>query len=278
MGPLSRVAEFKELEIAAGTGANGPNGLQQLRFPATRLSDSPAEAKRRLFGLPASHPNDPEFSWKNVVPPAALGFISGTALGEQYDGDLIVGSAVARATNAGHLYRFRLNGGRTHLQFDDDRLKDGVADNTALDDFLTEGDEILFGVNFRHRHRYPDRAGRGAVHRRTERNRSEDLQAIGRGERAGPPGQTAAPFECGSEVELHGELHDPRVQCRRDRSEGGRAQHPGRRSEVHGVQQIEDFRTQLDGSTTTGRYQPHQGEINVLVGWSAHRVSRCSAE
>jgi hypothetical protein len=91
MGPLSRVAEFKELEIAAGTGANGPNGLQQLRFPATRLSDSPAEAKRRLFGLPASHPNDPEFSWKNVVPPAALGFISGTALGEQYDGDRGIG-------------------------------------------------------------------------------------------------------------------------------------------------------------------------------------------
>ena len=148
MGPLSRVAEFKQLEIAAGTGANGPNGLQQLRFPATRLSDSPAEAKRRLFGLPASHPNDPEFSWKNVVPPAALGFIEGTALGEQYDGDLIVGSAVARAANAGHLYRFRLNGGRTRLQFDDDRLKDGVADNTALDDFVTEGDEILFGMNF----------------------------------------------------------------------------------------------------------------------------------
>jgi aldose sugar dehydrogenase len=148
MGPLSRVAEFKQLEIAAGTGPTGPVGLQQLRFPATRLSDAPNEARRRLFQVPSSHPNDPEFAWKNVVPPAALGFVQGTALGEQYDGDLIVGSAVARATNAGHLYRFRLNGGRTHLRFEDDRLKDGVADNTALDDFVTEGDEILFGLNF----------------------------------------------------------------------------------------------------------------------------------
>ena len=148
MGPLGRVAQFKQLEIAAGVGANGPNGLQQLRFPATRLSDKPSDAKARLFDVPSSHPRDPAFSWKNVVPPAALGFITGTALGAQYDGDLIVGSAVARTTNAGHLYRFRLNGGRNHLQFDDPRLKDTVADNTVLDDFVTEGDEILFGMDF----------------------------------------------------------------------------------------------------------------------------------
>ena len=148
MGPLSRVAEFRALEIAAGTGANGPNGLQQLRYPATRISETPQDAKRRLFDVPGSHPEDPAFSWKRVVPPAALGFINGTNLGEQYDGDLIVGSAVARATNAGHLYRFRLNGGRNRFVFDDDKLKDTVADNLASDDFTTEGDEILFGTNF----------------------------------------------------------------------------------------------------------------------------------
>ncbi|HZM94559.1 MAG TPA: PQQ-dependent sugar dehydrogenase [Vicinamibacterales bacterium] len=148
MGPLSRVAEFRALEIAAGTGANGPNGLQQLRYPATRISETPRDARKRLFDVPASHPQDPEFSWKRVVPPAALGFITGTNLGEQYDGDLIVGSAVARAANAGHLYRFRLNGGRERLVFNDDRLKDTVADNLANDDFMTEGEEILFGTNF----------------------------------------------------------------------------------------------------------------------------------
>jgi len=98
--------------------------------------------------VPGSKLTDPQFSWKNVVPPAALGFIDGNGLGQQYDGDLIVGSAVARATNAGHLYRFRLNGGRTRLVFSDPRLKDRVADNVTLDDFTTEGEEILFGSNF----------------------------------------------------------------------------------------------------------------------------------
>jgi glucose/arabinose dehydrogenase len=148
MGPLSRVAEFKELEIAVGFGANGPAGLQQMRFLPTSIADTPEDAKRRLFHVPASHPRDPEFSWKYVVPPAGLGFIDGSGLGAQYDGDLIVGSAVARAANGGHLYRFRLNGGRNQFKFDDDRLKDKVADNLVVDDFTTEGEEILFGTNF----------------------------------------------------------------------------------------------------------------------------------
>ena len=148
MGPLSRVGEFRAIEIAAGTGANGPNGLQQLRYPATRISTTPADARRRLFDVTGSHPHDPEFSWKRVVPPAALGFIDGTSLGEQYDGDLIVGSAVARATNAGNLYRFRLNGGRNRFVFNDNGLKDNVADNFNNDDFTTEGQEILFGTSF----------------------------------------------------------------------------------------------------------------------------------
>jgi glucose/arabinose dehydrogenase len=148
MGPLERVQEFREIEISVGVGQNGPNGLQQLRFPAERISESHQEARQRLFDVPGSHFRDPEFSWKQVVPPAALGFINGAGLGEQYDGDLIVGSAVARAANPGNLYRFRLNGGRNHFVFDDERLKDKVADNLAGDDFVTEGEEILFGSGF----------------------------------------------------------------------------------------------------------------------------------
>jgi len=81
-------------------------------------------------------------------PPAGLGFVDGGGLGAEYDGDLIVGSAVARPTNLGHLYRFRLNGGRTKLVFDDPRLEDTVADNLERDDFATEGEEILFGTDF----------------------------------------------------------------------------------------------------------------------------------
>jgi aldose sugar dehydrogenase len=82
------------------------------------------------------------------VPPAGLGFVAGAGLGQQYEGDLIVGSAVARPTNTGHLYRFRLNERRDRLIFDDPRLQDRVADNTAGDDFMTEGEEILFGTDF----------------------------------------------------------------------------------------------------------------------------------
>lgn len=148
MGPLERVADFKQIEVAAGVGANGPAGLQQQRFPASAIADTPEEARRRLLHLPGSRLRDPQFSWKNVVPPAALGFVDGNGLGEEYDGDLIVGSAVARAANAGHLYRFRPNHGRTRLRFDDPRLKDRVADNLAVDDEDTEGEEIRFGSGF----------------------------------------------------------------------------------------------------------------------------------
>jgi hypothetical protein len=54
---------------------------------------------------------------------------------------------VARAANVGHLYRFRLNGGRNHFVFDDERLKDTVADNLATDD-VTESESLIFGLNF----------------------------------------------------------------------------------------------------------------------------------
>ncbi len=37
--------------------------------------------------------------------------------------------------------------GVTVFQFDDDRLKDNVADNLAIDDFTTEDEETLFGTN-----------------------------------------------------------------------------------------------------------------------------------
>ena len=148
MGPLSRGPGVQEVEIAAGFGPNGPAGLQQLRFPATRIAETPEVARARLLHLPGFRLRDPEFSWKHVVPPAALRFIHGDGLGKEYDGDLIVGSAVARPANAGNLYRFRLNGQRTTFDFADPGLQDKVADNLALDDFETEGGEILFGTGF----------------------------------------------------------------------------------------------------------------------------------
>ena len=148
MGPLERVADYRAIEIAAGIGANGPGGLQQLRWLATNIAEKHNDAKKQFYDIPGSHYRDPEFSWKQVVPPAGLGFVDGNGLGEQYAGDLIVGSAVARATNPGHLYRFELNGGRNKFEFEDNRLKYTVADNLVRDDFTTEGESILWGLNF----------------------------------------------------------------------------------------------------------------------------------
>src|SRR5262245_9000906 len=42
-----------------------------------------------------------------------------------------------------------------------------------------------------------------------------------------------------SEEKFHGELHDARVECGRDRAETGRAEHRIRRAEIRRVQQVE---------------------------------------
>ena len=156
MGPRHRVAEYKEIELDAGIGPNGPRGLQQLRWPADNISDHHSDARQRMLHIPGSHYRDPEFSWKHVTPPAALAFIDGDGLGAEYDGDLIVGSAVFRPlaappsvmANPGNLYRFRLNGGRNKFKFRDHALRDKVADNLGRDDWVTEQAEILFGTDF----------------------------------------------------------------------------------------------------------------------------------
>lgn len=156
MGPLSRIADYRQIEVASGIGGGGPAGLQQLRWPAENIATSPAEAAQRLVSVPGSVYRDPEFSWKNVVPPAGLGFVFGTALGNEYCGNLIVGSAVLRPVavppsvmaNPGHLYRFRLNAERESFLFNDPALQDKVADNTGRDDWQTEGSEILWGTDF----------------------------------------------------------------------------------------------------------------------------------
>lgn len=156
MGPLSRLGDFRAIEVGVGIGPTGPVGLQQLRWPADFISIHKSDARHRMLTIPGSHYRDPEFSWKHVTPPAGLGFVHGNGLGCTYAGDLIVGSAVFRPVltppsvlaNPGHLYRFRLNGGRNKFRFDDQLLKDKVADNLGRDDWQTEQQEILFGTDF----------------------------------------------------------------------------------------------------------------------------------
>jgi glucose/arabinose dehydrogenase len=96
--------------------------------------------------LPGAHYDDPEFSWRLAVAPAAIGFLSGRALGPQYDGDLFVGAS--RPTlQEGYLFRLNLTGNRRMIGVDDPRLDDRVADNNAKFD-ITESESLQFGAGF----------------------------------------------------------------------------------------------------------------------------------
>jgi len=141
MGPVSRIAQFKQLETTFGAG-----NLQQLRWPPSKIADTPAEALARLNVLPGSHYSDPEFSWKWATPPAAIGFVQGRGLGPQFQNDLFVGAATP-ASVGGYLFRFNLTGNRRNIATDDPRLDDHVADNNAKND-LTESESLLIGRDF----------------------------------------------------------------------------------------------------------------------------------
>jgi hypothetical protein len=147
MGPASRIAQFKQIELTLPPSGGIPGAqLQQIRWPPTRIADTPAEALSRLVELPGSHYSDPEFSWKFAVPPAAIGFLGGRALGPQYANDLFAGAATP-LTAGGYLFRFNLTGNRRRIAVDDPRLEDRVADNTQKHD-ITESESLLFGSNF----------------------------------------------------------------------------------------------------------------------------------
>jgi glucose/arabinose dehydrogenase len=141
IGPLERIAQFKEIETTFGA-----QNLQQNRWPPTNIADTPDEALARMFMLPGAFYEDPEFSWKWAVAPAAIGFIDGRGLGPQFEGDMIVGAS--RPTlEGGYLFHFNLTGNRMKIAVDDPRLEDRVADNNAKFD-ITESESLLFGRNF----------------------------------------------------------------------------------------------------------------------------------
>jgi glucose/arabinose dehydrogenase len=144
-GPSSRIAEYRQIETTSLHNEAFPN-LQQFRWGPERIATNPAEALSRLFEIPGSHYSDPEFSWKHVIAPAAIGFVDGSGLGRQYSGDLLVGMSVP-VPDDGVLLRFNLTGNRQKVGVDDPRLEDRVADNTGPND-LTESESLLFGTGF----------------------------------------------------------------------------------------------------------------------------------
>lgn len=170
MGPLSRIAQFKAIEMNFFTPPAILGNLQQIRYPTTRIAYTPALALSRMFMLAGATYVDPEFSWRYSIPPAGLGFVSGDGLGPEYKGTLWSGEA--RPTDitggstgtfaGGSLMVFRLTADRAHLDFSaDPRLADRVADNGTYPlpigtnpgaaDFKFDGREsesLLIGQNF----------------------------------------------------------------------------------------------------------------------------------
>jgi glucose/arabinose dehydrogenase len=145
IGPLSRLSEYKAIETTSLHHEDFPN-LQQFRWGPENIASTQAEALSRLFVLPASRYSDPEFSWKFVLAPSAIGFLDSRALGPQYEDDLFVGFATTD-TEAGPLFHFNLTGNRQKIAVDDPRLEDRVADNLTFHD-ITESESLRFGTGF----------------------------------------------------------------------------------------------------------------------------------
>jgi glucose/arabinose dehydrogenase len=144
-GPADRIGEYREIETTSLHHEDFPN-LQQFRWDPQRIATTAADARSRLFELPGSTYSDPEFSWKFVLAPAAIGFQDGRALGPQYEGDLFMGFSTLDTLD-GPLFRFNLTGNRRAIAVDDPRLADRVADNTTFHD-MTESESLVFGTGF----------------------------------------------------------------------------------------------------------------------------------
>jgi hypothetical protein len=96
---------------------------------------------------PGAHYSDPELSWLYEVGPAAIGFLEGKGLGNEYAGDLFMGGS-RNFLEGGHLFRFELTPNRKEIDTSGDpRLADLVADNTGKWN-IVESESLLFGRNF----------------------------------------------------------------------------------------------------------------------------------
>jgi len=141
MGPISRIDEFRSIEMTYGAG-----NLQQLRWPPSNTALTPQQALSRMYMLNGAQYVDPEFSWKYALAPSPIGFVKGRGLGPQFEGDLFVGASRTTLLN-GFLFRFKLTSDRQHFSFSDPRLVDRVADN--IDKFdQTESESLLIGKDF----------------------------------------------------------------------------------------------------------------------------------
>lgn len=148
-GPLARFSQFKSIETKLFNSA-----LQQVRYPPTRVAYTAAAAHARMFMLPGATYQDPDFSWVYEIGPAGTAFVTGNALGAEYNGTLWVGSARGFSQvggNGGSLYRFRMTADRQHVDVSaDPRLADRVADNLFRANKFdgTESETLQIGKGF----------------------------------------------------------------------------------------------------------------------------------
>jgi len=136
-GPSSRIAQYRQIEVNSVT--------VQPRWPMSGIATSSSVALSRLFKLPGSHYDQPEFSWKYPLAPTSIGFQLGAGLGAAYQGNLFVG--FSGSPLGGPLFRFRLNSNRSAIAPSATNLADLVMDNKRRDD-MTEGQPLLFGTGF----------------------------------------------------------------------------------------------------------------------------------
>jgi glucose/arabinose dehydrogenase len=136
MGPLARLAQFKNMETTLAGG-----NLQQLRWSPGRIANTSAAAVDRLMELTGSQYSDPEFSWKFAVAPTALDFVERHVLGSQYFGDLVVGNG------AGQLMDFDLGPARWTLKLTAKKLRDRVDDNSERF-VLNQSQRLVIGDGF----------------------------------------------------------------------------------------------------------------------------------
>ena len=131
MGPPDRFPDYKERESAHERALDAP------AFPPDRLANSGDEAVSRLVLLEGATYQPPLLSWQRAVAPAAVGFVDGAGLGEDYDGDLLVGDV-----NTGSIYHFELSDDRMSLALEGG-LADGVNDNAEGDPVGELADNIF---------------------------------------------------------------------------------------------------------------------------------------
>ena len=117
----------------------------QPRWPMSGIATSSSVALSRMFKLPGSHYDQPEFSWKYPLAPTSIGFQLGAGLGAAYQGNLFVG--FSGSPLGGPLFRFRLTSDRSAIAPSATNLTDKVMDNRKRDD-MTEGQPLLFGTGF----------------------------------------------------------------------------------------------------------------------------------